>query len=359
MGTCTIKINKEARTVIESAVVKKKFEKTPATPDENINFKFIKSETGKGLSCTRNDFEVEGLFPSISEDPFAEKPLTFNGRNSNKNFVLSNIGITCRKGLKDGLNQDNFFLASRKNLLIAGIFDGHGENGHKIASLARKFVNRFIWEDNDLSQNPIISLQNVFRKTQEEITKKCLKTNVDCSYSGCSATVIIYQNSSFYIANIGNCRAYISKRLQEKLITIPLTNDHNLADPSEKARIQSHSNISCFSLLSTGSDKEKSENIDRQFNLNVTRAFGDTKFMDFGVISEPFISEFKLLGDEYSIVLCSQGAWELVKTSEISKILEENNLENFTNILANLAWSRWIDEYNDLVEDITAIVIPI
>lgn len=357
MGTCSIKINKEARTVIESAVVKKKFEKTPATPDMNINFKLIKAETGKGLSCTRNDFEVEGLFPSISEDPFAEKPLTFNGHNSNKNFSLSNIGITCRKGLKDGLNQDNFFLASRKNLLIAGIFDGHGENGHMIASLAKKFANRFMWEDNDLTQNPIISLQNVFRKTQEEITKKCLKSNVDCSYSGCSATVVIYQNSSFYIANIGNCRAFISKRLQDKLITIPLTNDHNLANPGEKARIQARSNIS---LPSTEPDKEKEVNIDNpSFNLNVTRAFGDIKYADFGVISEPFISECKLVGDEYSIILCSQGAWEFIKASEISKILEENTSENSTNILANLAWSRWIDQYSDLVEDITAIVIPI
>ncbi|OMJ68434.1 hypothetical protein SteCoe_34105 [Stentor coeruleus] len=319
-----------------------------------MNSELQKSFSSKSLLYLKNPFEVEGLFPSHSEDPFAEKPFAYKGFNSSQNFVLSNIGISCRKGLKEELNQDNFFVFSKSQILVAGVFDGHGENGHIVSSLAKKFLRQNLITDLEIIQNPPISIRSSFVKTQEKIVQKFIRAKNDCLSSGCSTMVAVVNNSSLYIAHIGNCKAFIAKRVQGNLMVTPLTSEHNIDNPDEKSRILS---VSCHELLSVQNDKKNCES--SQNSLKLTRSFGNTGFLDLGMISDPFIYEMKLVGDENSVIICSEGVWKYVNMGEMSNILTENNCENACNVMENLAWSRWIEKYNDFVEDMTVIVIPL
>lgn len=376
MGTCTFMCNKTTKSILEPVSVRMPKEKTPITPGLNICFEPKIAKPKKKTVCPREDFQVEGFFSSLSEDPFAEKPLTYKGSSkSNENFAHSNISISCRRGLKEGFNQDNFFLVSKSYLLIAGIFDGHGPYGHIVTSLSRKLLPEYLISDLEISNNPILSLQYSFRKTQEQIVEKCSKTGNDCLLSGCSAAIILVFNSSLYTAHIGNCRVYLTKRLQTNLLTISLTKDHDFQDPNEISRIRNFLSVSRplaksylkpkFSLENASlRNPGKANNIEKDLgnlpcSLAWTRAFGDVKNAEFGVISEPFISENKLFGDEVAVILCTEGTWKYVKTTEISRVIKDHEIENSGNVLANLAWSKWIDQCLDLVEDITNIVIPL
>ncbi|OMJ76826.1 hypothetical protein SteCoe_23715 [Stentor coeruleus] len=372
MGTCTFIGNKTTKSVFESLSLNRPKDKTPITPGLNICFEPKMLKLKKNTKNPREDFQVEGFFSSPSEDPFAEKPLTFKGNSkSNENFIQSNISISCRRGLKESYNQDNFFLVSKPHLLIAGVFDGYGLYGHIIASLGRKLLPEYLISDLEISNNPIFSLEYSFRKTQKEIVLKCSETGNDCLNSGCSAAVIIIINSSLYTAHIGNCRVYLSKLFKTNLVTILLTKDHDYQDPNENSRIRKFLSVSMPLAKSHLKPKifhnknhSKLEDIEKNtsnclWSLTVTRAFGDLKNVEFGVISEPFISENKLLGNEIAVILCTEGTWKYVETTDISRIIKNYEIENSGNVLANLAWSKWIEQCLDLVEDITNVVIPL
>ena len=160
-----------------------------------------------------------------------------------------------------------------------------------------------------------------------------------------------------FTCHLGDSRAVLLKKYQNKLIALPLTTDHKASDPIEKSRI----------LRNGGSiDKIHGTEIERVFiakdsnqGLAITRAFGDTAFTYIGVISEPYIKELKINNDDEFVVICSDGVWEFIKNYEVAKILEVNKSENAANALAKLAWSRWIEETQDIVDDITVVIIPL
>lgn len=357
MGSCAIqRVNQNAIINTSTKILPKK-EYSPLTPDLNLNFEFYKTETAQLQPYVNCFFEVRGLIPSSKEDPFSEKTLKFIGSRAKDLCSGENIGLACRKGLNDHMNQDNLAVVSKPPYLFAGVFDGHGDSGHIISEQVCRFLPQILLEDLEMSVDPVDCIKKSFAKTQDAIKRKCSEIGVDCQYSGCTATVILITQNSMFTCHLGDSRAILLKKYQSKLIALPLTTDHKASDPIEKSRIlRNGGNI----------DKIHGTEIERVFisknsnqGLAITRAFGDTAFTNIGVISEPYIKEHRIINDDEFVVICSDGVWEFIKNYEVAKVLEVNKSENAANVLAKLAWSRWIEETQDIVDDITVVIIPL
>ncbi|OMJ72092.1 hypothetical protein SteCoe_29544 [Stentor coeruleus] len=357
MGSCAIQRVKQNAIIKSSTKFHTKKENSPLTPDLNLNFEICTTETAHLQPYVNFFFEVKGLIPSSKEEPFSEKPLKFIGNKAKDLCSGENIGLTCRKGLNDHMNQDNLTIVSKPPYLFAGVFDGHGDSGHIISEQVCRFLPQILLEDIEMSVDPIDCIKNSFAKTQDSIKRKCAEINIDCEYSGCTATVILITQNSMFTCHLGDSRAVLLKKYQNKLISVPLTTDHKASDPIEKSRIlRNGGNIGKIH----GTEIERVfESKDSNQGLAITRAFGDTAFTKIGVVSEPYVKEHRITSDNEFVVICSDGVWEFVKNYEVAKVLEVNKSEMAANALAKLAWNRWIEETQDIVDDITVLIIPL
>lgn len=357
MGNFSCKSRKEATRIIKSQVAKHRTEYTPKTPEINRSFEGENLLNLPAKEYLKYEFEAEGSFPLISEDPFAEKLINYRGLNSYQCCSGSKIGVTCRKGLKNDFNQDNFFIVSKPPFLLAGVFDGHGPNGHLISALARKNFPSSFLPNSSLAQNPVDCMHNAFIKTQEEIISKCEKSHNDCGISGCTATIIFFYEDSVFIGQLGDSRAILLRNCKGRLLPIPLTFDHNVNDPEEKARLEQNGGL--IKQSSIDDNGKVSLPTNESLCLSVSRAFGDTAFSNIGVLCQPFITEHQTGQKDKFIVMCTDGVWDCIENREVAEILEYNSPESACNIVANLAWSRWIDKHQDRVDDITVLIIPL
>lgn len=328
--------------------------RTPVTissiPSINSKFTFASQTV-----LNNRNFSVEGLFPFSTEEPFFEKLLITTGLNPTAFFSQSGITVTCRKGLKPEPNQDNFFITNRFPHLLVGVFDGHGEFGHNISSLARKIFPRIFFEDIGVKTNYLQILQETFRKVHDLIIEKSKLANIDCSCSGCTATIILISDGKLYAAHLGDSKALLIIDYESKLRAVPLTTDHKLSSPIEKTRV-----INSGGLVK----KVVEDNCERVYvpdrtlkGLSVTRALGDCFYQDRGVTFEPECSEKKIEKWDRFVVVGSDGVWDVISNGEIAEVLMEN-LENPCNFIANKAWGKWI-ENGYYVDDITLLIIPI
>ena len=300
MGSCSFKSKYSIDASVKIISSIKKQEKSPDTRTHITTF------DKEYPSAFNHSFTGEGFLPLHSEDPFFEKPIIFKGdKKASEFFHMSKIGVSCRKGLKAGFNQDNFAIISKPPFLLAGVFDGHGENGHYMSSFARKILPKIILNDPFLSINPAQSILNSYAKTQLKISEKCTKQEIDCLNSGCTATLIVLYKDMLYISNLGDSRAILGKLYRNTIIAIPLTVDHKAENPVEKSRIERNGG---FIKKIQGSDCERVYlNDNYECGLSVTRVFGDDSYQMIGVSCLPEITKKKIERNDKYVVICSDG----------------------------------------------------
>lgn len=124
------------------------------------------------------------------EDKLVSKKLFYNSESIlNKNNILEhfkkenrgkfedkNIQFMCKKGTKNPVNQDNFFVIVEKRIKFMAVFDGHGLNGHLMSRFAMGAMAKFIQNSRKFNQKDIEEMSN------EEMTKairKCFRYTQD------------------------------------------------------------------------------------------------------------------------------------------------------------------------------------
>ena len=122
MGSCSTKrISKRA---YSGEIVKIKNQLTPST-SESSNLHHFPSHFSKPDSILSHFFEAFGSFPSRFDKPFAPKPIEFRGSGDVEMLTSAKLCVTSRKGLKEGVNQDNFCVVSNPSFFAMAVFDGH------------------------------------------------------------------------------------------------------------------------------------------------------------------------------------------------------------------------------------------
>lgn len=112
--------------------------------------------------------------------------------------------------------------------------------------------------------------------------------------------------------------------------------------------------------------------------LAMTRSFGDEVASRVGVIAEPGkfkfhfqlhlsysfpieILELDLCKEDKFIVLASDGVWEFLQNQDVAEIVlpyfEKRNAEGAAEALVRESYLRWRKEEEDIVDDITCVII--
>lgn len=318
----------------------------------------IDSIKGLGDYEIKNDNQ-DSLF-IITNNPFLS---IFKNKVNNSNLLVE-------KKQKYEINNNNL-----ENLYtIMGVCDGHGEQGKTISSYISNIIPDKI--ENYLNSISNKISKNKFQQDIEQNIKSIFRTvniklnsmqTIDTSYSGsCFCSLLITLNSIISI-NLGNSKAIIGAQKIENGIPIfypyNITFENTPLIDNEKKRI-----------IENGGDVlyEKDE-YNREFGplkvwqknilvpgLMITRSFGDKEGSSIGVISEPIIQYFEMKDEYKFIVIGSYGLWSFINSEECIKIIGKyylkNNVHGAVKQIIELVKSRWIEDKEDIIEDISIII---
>jgi serine/threonine protein phosphatase PrpC len=303
---------------------------------------------------------IEGAPSSKRQQGFEEKRIKTEGKAA-KGTLLQNLGIaaTCKKGLKpESPNQDDYFILVDGPSFMLGVFDGHGPHGHDISAYVHSLLPQMIIAHGSYSTDMEKTMIESFQNVHERVKKFCdhPSSTFDCVISGTTASVLIYQDHNFYVSHVGDSRAVLAKRVNGELEAQPLTRDHKPTIEEEKRRIESRN----------GEVKQLPNDVPyrvfmkgKEFpGLSMSRAIGDTMAQDLGVICTPDYSSFPVTDDMEFVLVCSDGVWEFISDKEAVSLVAKFGMDvkDAAEKLSALAWSRWIQNEEDVVDDITVLI---
>ncbi|XP_019051664.1 PREDICTED: probable protein phosphatase 2C 72 [Nelumbo nucifera] len=263
------------------------------------------------------------------------------------NRILRLDSLHSQQGNK-GPNQDAAILYQgygTEDGTFCGVFDGHGKNGHVISKLVRNRLPSLVLDrKNALSalnatvnqdygdQEDELSDDLVPNKTFREWKEACLSVfkvidkelklheNLDCSCSGTTAVVIIKQAEDLVIANLGDSRAILGTMTEDGLVAVQLTTDLKPSLPKEAERIKKNSGR-IFSLKNEPHIQRVWLPNDNFPGLAMTRAFGDFKLKNHGIIAIPEITHHRLSVNDQFLVLATDGVWDVLSIKEVTSIV--------------------------------------
>ena len=279
---------------------------------------------------------------------------------------------------KNNINNNNIIIQD-KIFTILGICDGHGDQGRTISNYISTIVptkiknylysisnkNTEISKDN-LENELKINIKKIFSSINTKLNSMQI---IDTSYSGSCFCSLFITKSSIISLNLGNSKAVVGcikeDENSKKIHFYPynLTYEHTPYIEKEKERI----------IENGGEILYEKDEYNREFGplkiwkknhlvpgLLITRSFGDKEASLIGVISEPDIKYYEMKKEYKFIVVGSFGLWNFIESEECVKIIGkfymENNIDGAVNEIIKIVKSRWIEEKEDIIEDISIIV---
>jgi serine/threonine protein phosphatase PrpC len=309
---------------------------------------------------------IRGTSSESQQKGFADKKIEKSSYSDDK---VSRIGYACKKGLKpESPNQDDFCIYCTDMLSIFGVFDGHGNFGHDIADFTHKTLTETLARDlRRFFVEPKQALEDAFRTTHTKCVDGERKHNFDCSLSGTTATLTLFDHKEqrLHVAHVGDSRAVLAKgsRNSSELRCDVLTVDHKPDIEAERLRI----------VQKGGQVKQLQDDIPQRVflkdqmypGLAMTRSIGDTVGVEVGVISKPDVCVRDMPkggkpDEEWRFLLvCSDGVWEFISEQDAVNMVASYpppDCQKGVDALASEAWNRWIKEEINVVDDITIIV---
>jgi len=282
-----------------------------------------------------------------------------------------NIGFCCKKGLKpESPNQDSFSIHVVENTFgLYGIYDGHGPWGHDISDLAREILVRKFFESRDYMTEPGKALTKAFVECQQQLE---VAKGVDPSTSGSTCSVAFHNMSTdeLTIAHVGDSRVVFGVRetADSAYEVIKETTDHKPDLPEERKRIES-ANPPGRVVFDGFYNHRVFAQAGNYPGLNMSRALGDViAHKEAGLTAVPDVMTINLKeykgNHELVVVLCTDGVWEFIKSSEALDIIKtefgsKRSPGEVANKLAERSWDEWMkDSDHEISDDITVMMIP-
>ncbi|KAK1278634.1 putative protein phosphatase 2C 34 [Acorus gramineus] len=275
--------------------------------------------------------------------------------------------VYSKRGEK-GVNQDCFVVweefGFQEDLMFCGVFDGHGSWGHFVAKRVRELLPSFLlcdWQE-VLSMNSLVSgieeeievekKSTPFDVWKESYLRTCTAVDkelkrhcgLDSFYSGTTALMIVKQGDLMVIANVGDSRAVLATTSDDdSLVAVQLTVDFKLGLPQEAERIiQSNGRVFCL---------YDEPGVQRLWlpdgetpGLAMSRAFGDYCVKDYGLISEPDVTQRSISHRDKFLVLATDGVWDVISNEEAVQIVasapDRGKAAKRLVECANRAWKR-------------------
>ena len=281
--------------------------------------------------------------------------------------------LFCKQGRK-GVNQDAILLwenfGSMEDSVFCGVFDGHGQFGHVVAKKVRDFFPlKLLDEWNSFgggggggdtnTNNNFGMLRESFLKASKFMDKELrLYHSMDSYGSGTTAVTLLKKGQELVIANVGDSRAVIGTLDQNgSLIAIQLTTDlkPNLPREAERIRLCKGRVFSLDNELGTA--RLWLPNVDSP-GLAMSRAFGDFCLKDFGLISVPEVSYYRITNQDQFVVLATDGIWDVLSNKQVVTIVASAPRSSAAKLLVESAIQAWRTKLpNSKLDDCSAVCL--
>ena len=176
------------------------------------------------------------------------------------------------------------------NAALFGVYDGHGRIGEKVSEFVIQnlpnALNDFLGDAPLGEKDPGNALSEAYVKVDTDLSR-----SVDATVSGTTAVTCLIKDSHLWIANSGDSRAIVVRKVQGKpgvLHAIDLTIDHKPDSPGEMKRILQMGGH----VTPAGANGSPSRVWHNLRGLAMARSIGDHAAATVGVIAEPEITEY-------------------------------------------------------------------
>ena len=387
------------------------------TPKQNINYdtiisfpKIIRNNSFKETKSSQKPFEkTKSVLSNINkkiENQIKRNKVYFSNGNTQRAKInkIKKIKIADFEKLKNNkiifeafsvpgstkgiskINQDSYMVLSSinnsKNILVFGVFDGHGKYGDIISTEVRDYFIEYFNNNckfNDENDSEEVKIQNFYNKITNNnfneiynifnnLNSKLHKKNEQNNYyenSGTTTHIIIIinetkiKNYKIIAINVGDSNSILITN-ENKIIA--LNSCHVPDNEEEKIRIENNGGeIGRVDWANYGPQRiwYKGEQYP---GLSVTRSFGDFISESLGVNSIPEIKEYNFYSKKCRmIVMSTDGIWEFLEYENAKDLLnryyEENDIHGGIIKIIDTSTKLWKIKNPKYIDDLTTIII--
>lgn len=346
---------------------------------KDIDANNISSDGESNLPFPRDtvgNYTCHGIEPAVMRGPTPPGREVGVDKITGVSYVMSKINQD-RAGVISPYGSNN-------RTALFSVYDGHGRGGEELAQHTMLEVEKRLQIHPDFEND----ISNAFKETFLDIDKGLKEElNVDPSFCGSTACLILVRDKTLHIANVGDSRAILCRRhmkgsSQRRLTMVNkegaqnkprsfrrkalvLTEDQKPDLPTEQKRIEKAGGFVSPSPEPGISARVWVDKGGNYLGLAMSRSVGDLFLKEAGVIVEPVVTTYEVdpSVDEF-IVMASDGVWEYIGSDEAVRIVGRA-MDNGASAseaceqLIRKAAVRWKKYDYDYRDDITAIVVKL
>lgn len=264
-------------------------------------------------------------------------------------------------------NQDSWLVRENfgeKNMLLMGVFDGHGYEGAKISrTIVSKLPGFMTGSKEFLTGN----FRDCFKYALPACNKSLKNSGViECSLSGSTAVqALLYGDKSILCANVGDSRCVVGvvDATTGKTSVVELSHDHKPTNPEENERIESSGGRVepyMYDGEAIGPPRVWLRDEDTP-GLCMSRSIGDSIAASVGVIADPDLVEHEFKPEDKYIIFMSDGIFEFISNEEVIEFIHKHAQQGLSprevgKRLVKEARKKWQEEEEDVIDDCTALI---
>ncbi|CAM8915117.1 unnamed protein product [Rhodiola kirilowii] len=276
----------------------------------------------------------------------------------------------------DKQNQDSFCIRTKlqgdPNVHFFGVFDGHGQFGTQCANFVRERLVEELSNNPVLVEDPVKAYSSAF----DVINTELHQSEIDDSMSGTTAICVLVVGDTIFVANVGDSRAVIAVKVDNKIIAEDLSCDQTPFRKDECERVKEYGarvlsvdqveGLKDPEIQSWGDEETEGGDPPRLWVQNgmypgtaFTRSVGDSVAEKIGVVAVPEVSTVKLKPNHLFLVIASDGIFEFLSSQAVVNMVSEYaDPRDACSVIAGEAYKRWL-EHENRTDDITIIIIHI
>ena len=264
-------------------------------------------------------------------------------------------------------NQDSWLVRENfgeKNMLLMGVFDGHGYEGAKISRTIVSKLPGFMTESKEFLTG---NFRDCFKYALPACNKSLKNSGViECSLSGSTAVqALLYGDKSILCANVGDSRCVVGvvDATTGKTSVVELSHDHKPTNPEENERIESSGGRVepyMYDGEAIGPPRVWLRDEDTP-GLCMSRSIGDSIAASVGVIADPDLVEHEFKPEDKYIIFMSDGIFEFISNEEVIEFIHKHAQQGLSprevgKRLVKEARKKWQEEEEDVIDDCTALI---
>ncbi|GKV39100.1 hypothetical protein SLEP1_g46915 [Rubroshorea leprosula] len=270
-------------------------------------------------------------------------------------------------------NQDSFCIKTKlqgnPNIHFFGVFDGHGQFGTECSNFAKDRLVEILANDPTLADDPVQAYNSACMTTNLELHD----SEIDDSMSGTTAITVLVIGDTLYVANVGDSRAVIAVKDEDRILAKDLSHDQTpfRKDECERvkecgARVLSASQVEGFGdpdIQSWGDEETHGGDPPRLWvqdgmypGTAFTRSVGDRIAENIGVIADPEVSTIQLTPNHLFFIVASDGVFEFLSSQAVvDRAARYSDPRDACSVIAGESYKLWLDHENR-TDDITIII---